>query len=98
MVWIMTCPRCGLLYPVQRSSSGTDELSCIYLMNEAIRSELLLKACRLRSARDTTSSVAAPTSAAAVATAAAAAAVDTIFCITPLLTKAVQQMLRASYR
>ena len=67
-------------------------------MNEAIRSELLLKACRLRSARDTTSSVAAPTSAAAVATAAAAAAVDTIFCITPLLTKAVQQMLRASYR
>ena len=77
MVWIMTCPRCGLLYPVQRSSSGTDELSCIYLMNEAIRSELLHRACRLRSARDTTASVAAPPSAAAVAAAAAAAAVDT---------------------
>ena len=42
-------------------SSGADELSCIYLMNEAIRSELLHKPCRLRSARDATTSVAAPT-------------------------------------
>ena len=72
----MTCPRCGLLYLVHSSSSGTDELSCIYL-NEAIRSELLHSACRLGSARDTTASVATPASAAAVAAAAAAAAVDT---------------------
>ena len=47
-------------------------------MNEAIRSELLHRACRLCSARDTTASVVAPTSAAAVAAAAAAAAVDTV--------------------
>ena len=44
-------------------------------MEEAIRSELLHRACRLPSARDTTAPVAAPTSAAAVAAAAAAAAV-----------------------
>ena len=61
-------------------SSGADELSCIYLMNEAIRSELLHKPCRLRSARDATTSVAAPTPAAAVAAAAAAAAVDIFYC------------------
>lgn len=46
------------------------------LMNEAIRFELLHRACRRPNARGTTLSVAAPTSAAAVA-AAAAAAVDT---------------------
>lgn len=45
-------------------------------MNEAIRFELLHRACRRPNARGTTLSVAAPTSAAAVA-AAAAAAVDT---------------------
>ena len=65
------------MYLVHSSGSGTDELSCIYSINEAITSELLHRACRLRSARDTTTSVAAPTSAAAVARAAAAAAVDT---------------------
>ena len=65
------------MYLVHSSSSGTDELSCMYLMNEAIRSELLHRPRRIRSARDTTISVAAPTSAAAVASAAAAAAVDT---------------------
>ena len=73
----MTCPGCGISYLVHSSSSGTEGLSCIYLVNEAIISELLRRACRLRSARDTTLSVAAPTSAAAVAAAAAAAAVDT---------------------
>ena len=77
MAKIMICLRCGILYLVHNSSSGTDKLSCIYLMNEAISSELLHRARRLRSARDTTTSVAAPTSAAAVAFAAAAAAVDT---------------------
>ena len=46
------------------------------LTNEAIRFELLHRACRRPNARGTTLSVAAPTSAAAVA-AAAAAAVDT---------------------
>lgn len=46
-------------------------------MNEAIRFELLHRACRRPNARGTTLSVAAPTSAAAVAAAAAAAAVDT---------------------
>ena len=46
-------------------------------MNEAVRSELLHRACRVRSSTDTTASVAAPISAAAVAAAAAAAAVDT---------------------
>ena len=45
-------------------------------MNEAIRFELLHRACRRPNERGTTLSVAAPTSAAAVA-AAAAAAVDT---------------------
>ena len=45
-------------------------------MNEAIRFELLHRACRRPNVRGTTLSVAAPTSAAAVA-AAAAAAVDT---------------------
>ena len=73
----MICLRCGILYLEHSTSAGTDEVSCIYLMNEAIRSELLHRARRLRSARDTTTSVAAPTSAAAVASAAAAAAVDT---------------------
>ena len=73
----MICLRCGILYLEHSTSAGTDEVPCIYLMNEAIRSELLHRARRLRSARDTTTSVAAPTSAAAVAFAAAAAAVDT---------------------
>ena len=78
MAKIMICLRFGILYLVHSSSSGTDELSCIYLMEEAIRSELLHRACRLPSARDTTAPVAAPTSAAAVAAAAAAAAVHTL--------------------
>ena len=73
----MICLRYGILYLVHSSSSGTDELSCIYWMNEAIRSELLHRACRLRSARGTIASAAAPTSAVAVATAAAVADVDT---------------------
>ena len=73
----MICLRCGILYLEHSTSAGTDEVPCIYLMNEAIRSELLHSACRLGSARDTTASVATPASAAAVAAAAAAAAVDT---------------------
>ena len=73
----MICLRYGILYMVHSSSSGTDELSCTYLMNDAIRSELLHGTCRLRSARDTIESAAAPTSVAAIAIAAAAAAVDT---------------------
>ena len=74
----MTCPGCGISYLVHSSSSGTEGLSCIYLVNEAIISELLRRACRLRSARDTNAAVAALTAAATVATAAAAAAaVDT---------------------
>ena len=98
MAKIMICLRCGMLYLVHISSSGTDKLSCIYLMNEAISSELLHRARRLRSARDTTTSVAAPTSAAAVAFAAAAAAVDTdCLCIALLVSKSVQQLFCASY-
>ena len=46
-------------------------------MSEAIRSELLDRARPLRRARDTTTSVAAPTCAAAAASAAPTAAVDT---------------------
>ena len=72
----MICPRCSVLYLVHSNSSGTDELCDIYLINQAIKSELLHQACRLRSARDTIASVAAPASAAAVDIAAAAAGVD----------------------